>query len=144
MFVFEMKLSFHRVEQVNPEPKVASLGAQKELEFPASSEILRDTRDYPDNHAEYNDGSPVPHLEKDDMRARRTGSYQKPSENQFNAFLPKPGGVEGKKKPLSGQYLSNHKTSGQEKKDTQERLDTLRTGVCMNVVFKQTNPVAFV
>ncbi|XP_053086800.1 LIM and calponin homology domains-containing protein 1a isoform X3 [Pangasianodon hypophthalmus] len=110
-----------RVEQVKPEPVVPS-AAQKEPEVLGSTSTHAEVHcdSYPDNDDEYNDGSPLPNLEKDDMLARRTGSYQKPSGNQFNAFLPKPGGVKGKNKSVSGQYQSNLKTSGQEKKDTQE------------------------
>lgn len=123
--MFKLKHSFNRVEQVNPEPKVPSSAPQKEPEVPGSastrSEVHRDCYNDPDNGNQYNDGSPLPNLGKDDMLARRTGSYQKPSGNQFKAFLPKPGGVSGKKKPLSGQYQSILKPSGEEKKSTQER-----------------------
>ncbi|KAB5518498.1 hypothetical protein PHYPO_G00166700 [Pangasianodon hypophthalmus] len=114
-----------RVEQVKPEPVVPS-AAQKEPEVLGSTSTHAEVHcdSYPDNDDEYNDGSPLPNLEKDDMLARRTGSYQKPSGNQFNAFLPKPGGDKGKNKSVSGQYQSNLKTSGQEKKDTQERSVT--------------------
>lgn len=86
----------------------------------------------------------MPNPEKDDMLARRTGSYQKPSGNQFNAFLPKPGGVEGKRKPSSEQCQSNLKTGGQEKKNTRERLDTLRRGVCTSVVFKKKKNILII
>ncbi|MCJ8749203.1 hypothetical protein PDJAM_G00173680, partial [Pangasius djambal] len=118
-----------RVEQVKPEPTVPSSAAQKEPEVLGSTgsthaEVHCDSYNYPDNDDEYNDGSPLPNLEKDDMLARKTGSYQKLSGNQFNAFLPKPGGVKGKNKSASGQYQSNLKTSGQERKDTQERSVT--------------------
>lgn len=126
------KHSFNRVEQVKPDPKVPSSAAQKEPEVlgPVSTGVLRcDSYNDPDNEDEYNDESVLPSLEKDDMLARRTGSYQKPSGNQFNAFLPKPGGVQGKKKPVREQ--ANLKTSGQDKENTQERLGTYGKGVCM-------------
>ncbi|XP_060772518.1 LIM and calponin homology domains-containing protein 1a isoform X3 [Neoarius graeffei] len=113
-----------RVEHVKPEPKVPSSATQKEPEVLGSilihAEVHCDSYNYPDNDDEYNNRSPLPNLDKDDMLARKTGSYQKPSGNQFNAFLPKPGGVNGKKKSVSGQCQSNLKTSGQEKKNTQE------------------------
>ncbi|MCI4394995.1 hypothetical protein PGIGA_G00175350, partial [Pangasianodon gigas] len=114
-----------RVEQVKPEPMVPS-ATRKEPEVLGSTSTHAEVHcdSYPDNDDEYNDGSSLPNLEKDDMLARRTGSYQKPSGNQFNAFLPKPGGVKGKNKSVSGQYQSNLKTSGQERKDTQERSVT--------------------
>lgn len=139
--MLKTKHSFDRVEQVKPEPTVPSSAAQKEPEVLGSTstcaEVHRDSYNVPDNGYEYNDGSPLPHLEKDNMLARRAGSYQKLSGNQFNAFLPKPGGVDGKKKSVSGQYLSSLKTSRQEDRNSQERLGTYRRGVCMNVVFIQ-------
>ncbi|XP_017261656.1 LIM and calponin homology domains-containing protein 1 isoform X2 [Kryptolebias marmoratus] len=50
-----------------------------------------------DSEDEYGENEPVPDLEKDDMMARRTRSFQKASEvkaNQcFNQFLPVPGSV---------------------------------------------------
>ncbi|XP_047672106.1 LIM and calponin homology domains-containing protein 1a isoform X4 [Tachysurus fulvidraco] len=113
-----------RLQQVKSEPKVSSSATHKETEVlgSASTCIVRcdSYNNDPDNGDEYNDGSLLPYLEKDDMLARKTGSYQKPSGNQFNAFLPKPGGVHGKKKSVSGQYQANLKTGGQEKKNTQE------------------------
>ncbi|XP_053533620.1 LIM and calponin homology domains-containing protein 1a isoform X3 [Ictalurus punctatus] len=113
-----------RVEQVKPESNAPSPAAQKETEVLGSTstraEVHCGSFTYPVYDEEYNDRSPLPNPEKDDMLARRTGSYQNASGNQFNAFLPKPGGVDGKKKSLSGQYRSNVKTSGQEKKNTQE------------------------
>lgn len=128
VFVFKTKHPFNRVEQVKPESNAPSPAAQKETEVLGSTstraEVHCGSFTYPVYDEEYNDRSPLPNPEKDDMLARRTGSYQNPSGNQFNAFLPKPGGVDGKKKSLSGQYRSNVKTSGQEKKNTQERLGT--------------------
>ncbi|XP_060720474.1 LIM and calponin homology domains-containing protein 1a isoform X2 [Tachysurus vachellii] len=113
-----------RPQQVKSEPKVSSSATRKETEVLGSSStcIVRcdSYNNDPDNGDEYDDGSLLPYLEKDDMLARKTGSYQKPSGNQFNAFLPKPGGVHGKKKSVSGQYQANLKTGGQEKKSTQE------------------------
>ncbi|XP_047672110.1 LIM and calponin homology domains-containing protein 1a isoform X8 [Tachysurus fulvidraco] len=118
-----------RLQQVKSEPKVSSSATHKETEVlgSASTCIVRcdSYNNDPDNGDEYNDGSLLPYLEKDDMLARKTGSYQKPSGNQFNAFLPKPGGVHGKKKSVSGQYQANLKTGGQEKKNTQERSVSL-------------------
>ncbi|XP_016415538.1 LIM and calponin homology domains-containing protein 1-like [Sinocyclocheilus rhinocerous] len=52
---------------------------------------------------ECGDDDQLPDFEKDDMLARRTGSYQTPSAGQaFNAFLPKPGAVKHKITPVSG------------------------------------------
>ncbi|KAK3507489.1 hypothetical protein QTP70_027016 [Hemibagrus guttatus] len=125
-----------RVEQVKPEPKVPSSAGQKEPEVlgPVSTGVVCcDSYNDPDNDDEYNDGSLLPNLEKDDMLARRTGSYQKPSGNQFNAFLPKPGGVHGKKKPAREQYQANLKTSGQEKENTQERVLLLQNVISLPI-----------
>ncbi|XP_067297939.1 LIM and calponin homology domains-containing protein 1a isoform X2 [Pseudorasbora parva] len=73
---------------------------------------------YDDNvdDPEWGDGSPLPDFEKDDMLARRTGSYQKPSAGAgqaFNAFLPKPGSVKQKNTPVGGSQ-SYFKTREQE------------------------------
>nr|XP_021330953.1 LIM and calponin homology domains-containing protein 1 isoform X4 [Danio rerio] len=58
-----------------------------------------------DDDDEYVDDGQSPYVEKDDMLARRTGSYQKPNAGagqSFNAFLPKPGAVKHKITPVSG------------------------------------------
>lgn len=53
----------------------------------------------------YDENEPVPNVEKDDMMARRTGSFQKPSaarKNQSsNQFLPIPGSVKYSVAPVS-------------------------------------------
>ncbi|XP_016088748.1 LIM and calponin homology domains-containing protein 1-like [Sinocyclocheilus grahami] len=55
------------------------------------------------SYDECGDDDQLPDFEKDDMIARRTGSYQKPSAGQaFNAFLPKPVAVKHKITPVSG------------------------------------------
>lgn len=124
--MFKAKHSFNRVGQVKSEPKAA---AQKEPEVPRSTSTYEEVHCdghsiCPDNDDVCNDGGPVLNLEKDDMLARRTGSNQKPSGNQFNAFLLKPRGVSGEKKSGSEQYQSNLKTGGKEK--TQKRFGTSR------------------
>uniref|UniRef100_UPI003AAFC666 uncharacterized protein n=1 Tax=Centroberyx gerrardi TaxID=166262 RepID=UPI003AAFC666 len=59
-----------------------------------------------DEDDEYDENGPVPDLEKDDMMARRTGSFQKPSAGGssqcFKQFLPVPGSAKQKITPLSG------------------------------------------
>lgn len=127
--MFKAKHSFNRVEQVKSEPKVPSHAAQKEPEVPCSTSTYEEVHCdghsiYPDNDDACNDGGPVLNLEKDDMLARRTGSSQKPSGNQFNAFLLKPRGVCGEKKSGSEQYQSNLKTGREEKEKTQKRFGT--------------------
>lgn len=58
-----------------------------------------------DDEDEYDENEPLPDLEKDDMMARRTGSFQKPvpvRTNQFvNQFLPVPGSVKYNISPVS-------------------------------------------
>lgn len=71
--------------------------------------VIRSTshseREYDDDEDEYDENEPAPDLEKDDMMARRTGSYQKPvaaRTNQFfNQFLPVPGSVKYNVSPVS-------------------------------------------
>ncbi|XP_053336153.1 LIM and calponin homology domains-containing protein 1a [Clarias gariepinus] len=97
-----------RAEQVKPEPTVPSTVTQKEPESLGSTPThADDSYKHCGNYDEDNDEGPLHNPEKDDMLARRTGSYQKPSGNQFNAFLPKPGGVRSKKKNVSGQCEPN-------------------------------------
>lgn len=59
-------------------------------------------REYDD---EDDENEPEPDLEKDDMMARRTGSYQKPvavkTAQSFNQFLPVPGSVKYNISPVS-------------------------------------------
>lgn len=54
---------------------------------------------------EYNENELVPDLEKDDMMARRTGTFQKPSvaraNQSINQFLPVPGSVKYSIAPVS-------------------------------------------
>ncbi|XP_026159137.1 LIM and calponin homology domains-containing protein 1-like isoform X3 [Mastacembelus armatus] len=61
--------------------------------------------EYGDDEDEYDENEPVPNLEKDDMMARRTGSFQKPTtartNQSFNQFLPVPGSVKYKISPVS-------------------------------------------
>ncbi len=74
------------------------------------STVIRATshreREYDDDDEdEYDENEPVPDLEKDDMMARRTRSFQKPSAvraNQcVNQFLPVPGSVKYNIAPVS-------------------------------------------
>ncbi|XP_068582818.1 LIM and calponin homology domains-containing protein 1-like isoform X2 [Cebidichthys violaceus] len=61
--------------------------------------------EYEDDEDEYDENEPAPDLEKDDMMARRTGSFQKSSAartNQpINQFLPVPGSVKYNIAPVS-------------------------------------------
>ncbi|XP_033941735.1 LIM and calponin homology domains-containing protein 1-like isoform X7 [Pseudochaenichthys georgianus] len=87
----------HRVEQQQP---------RVPMETPDRT-VIRATshREYDDEEDEYDENEPLPDLEKDDMMARRTGSFLKPSAvktNQTkNQFLPVPGSVKYKVAPVS-------------------------------------------
>lgn len=69
----------------------------------------RREREYDDDEEEeedeYGENEPVPDLEKDDMMARRTGLFQKPSAARSNQsisqFLPVPGSVKYNVAPVS-------------------------------------------
>lgn len=71
--------------------------------------VIRSTshseREYDDDEDEYDENEPVPDLEKDDMMARRTGSFQKPvaarTNQSFSQFLPVPGSVKYNISPVS-------------------------------------------
>lgn len=55
-----------------------------------------------DDEDEHDENEPAPDLEKDDMMARRTGSFQKTSSNvPINRFLPVPGQVKYTIAPVS-------------------------------------------
>ncbi|CAB1415768.1 unnamed protein product [Pleuronectes platessa] len=84
------------METTKPQPEVMAvrMTPHKEREY-----------DEDEDEDEYDENEPLPDLEKDDMMARRTGSYQKPTaprNNQFrNQFLPVPGSVKYKVSPVS-------------------------------------------
>ncbi|XP_062243723.1 LIM and calponin homology domains-containing protein 1-like isoform X2 [Platichthys flesus] len=87
-----------RVQMETPQPQPDAIAVRltphKEREY-----------DEDEDDDEYHENEPLPDLEKDDMMARRTGSYQKPTAprtNQFrNQFLPVPGSVKYKVSPVS-------------------------------------------
>ncbi|XP_031718993.1 LIM and calponin homology domains-containing protein 1-like isoform X2 [Anarrhichthys ocellatus] len=92
-----------RVEQQTPrDPMEAS-------QLHPDTTVIRATShgefEYEDDEDEYDENEPAPDLEKDDMMARRTGSFQKPSAartNQpINRFLPVPGSVKYNIAPVS-------------------------------------------
>lgn len=64
-----------------------------------------DEHEYDEDEDEYDENEPVPDLEKDDMMARRSGSFQKPvaarTNQSFNQFLPVPGSVKYNISPVS-------------------------------------------
>lgn len=70
---------------------------------------------------EYDDDGPLPDLEKDDMHARRTGTYQKAAGGTGQRFLPVPGKAKYKGTPTSGLGQSMLKPrEGEKLKDRSE------------------------
>ncbi|ROI16023.1 LIM and calponin homology domains-containing protein 1, partial [Anabarilius grahami] len=93
------------VDQVPKTPVPLSEVTQKSPDIVRSSAINVDCSGGFDDDDECGDDGHLPDFEKDDMLARRTGSYQKPSAGAgqaFNAFLPKPVSVKHKTTPVSG------------------------------------------
>ncbi|XP_039650147.1 LIM and calponin homology domains-containing protein 1-like isoform X5 [Perca fluviatilis] len=97
-----------RVEQQQPHPDKTVIRATSYSE-----------REYDEQEDEYDENEPVPDLEKDDMMARRTGSFQKPSAvrtNQaINQFLPVPGSVKYSIAPVSAMKALHRKPKLREK-----------------------------
>ncbi|XP_038569024.1 LIM and calponin homology domains-containing protein 1-like isoform X2 [Micropterus salmoides] len=93
----------HRVEQ--QQLQVPMETPQPRPDSTVSRAMTHSEREYDDDEDEYDENEPLPDLEKDDMMARRTGSFQKPSAartNQpINQFLPVPGSVKYNIAPVS-------------------------------------------
>nr|XP_046270945.1 LIM and calponin homology domains-containing protein 1-like isoform X2 [Scatophagus argus] len=76
---------------------------------PPDATVMRATshseREYDEDEDEYDENRPVPDLEKDDMMARRTGSFPKPgavrANQSINQFLPVPGSTKYNIAPVS-------------------------------------------
>ncbi|XP_070684312.1 LIM and calponin homology domains-containing protein 1-like [Pempheris klunzingeri] len=90
-----------RVEQQQPRVPMETPQPHPDTSvIKATSHNERDSED----EDEYGESEPIPDLEKDDMMARRTGSFQKQSAartNQMNQFLPVPGSVKYNTAPVS-------------------------------------------
>lgn len=104
MFSYFNYRSFsHRVEQ--QQLQVPMETPQPRPDSTVSRAMTHSEREYDDDEDEYDENEPLPDLEKDDMMARRTGSFQKPSAartNQpINQFLPVPGSVKYNIAPVS-------------------------------------------
>ncbi|XP_044046317.1 LIM and calponin homology domains-containing protein 1-like isoform X2 [Siniperca chuatsi] len=91
-----------RVEQ--QQPRVPMETPQPRPDSTVIRATSHSEREY-DDEDEYDENEPVPDLEKDDMMARRTGSFQKPSaartNQSINQFLPVPGSVKYNIAPVS-------------------------------------------
>ncbi|XP_035516855.1 LIM and calponin homology domains-containing protein 1-like [Morone saxatilis] len=93
----------HRVEQ--QQPRVSMETPQPHPATTAVRAMSHSEREYDEDEEEYDENEPVPDLEKDDMMARRTGSFHKPSavktNQSINQFLPVPGSVKYTVAPVS-------------------------------------------
>lgn len=90
----------------------------------ATSQSEREYDD--DDEDEYDENEPMPDLEKDDMMARRTGSFQKPSavrtNQSINQFLPVPGSVKYTIAPVSAMKPLHNRPKFTEKKASERYL----------------------
>ncbi|XP_073697892.1 uncharacterized protein [Garra rufa] len=87
--------------EVPKTPVAVAVVTEKSPDIVRSSDANANANHSGNDADECGDDDQLPDFEKDDMLARRTGSYQKPSAGQtFNAFLPKPGGVKHKITPV--------------------------------------------
>ncbi|XP_041821972.1 LIM and calponin homology domains-containing protein 1-like isoform X2 [Chelmon rostratus] len=92
-----------RVEQ--QQPRVPMETPQPHPDTTVIRATSHSEREYDDDEDEYDENEPAPDLEKDDMMARRTGSFQKTSaartNKSINQFLPVPGSVKYNIAPVS-------------------------------------------
>ncbi|KAM6942187.1 uncharacterized protein PEZ65_004097 [Lycodopsis pacificus] len=92
-----------RVEQQTP--RVPMEASQLHPDTTVTRATSHGEFEYEDDEDEYDENEPAPDLEKDDMMARRTGSFQKPSAARTNQpnnrFLPVPGSVKYNIAPVS-------------------------------------------
>lgn len=99
---FNYRSFSHRVEQ--QQSSVHMETPQRQPDAAVIRSTSHSEREY-DDEEEYDENEPEPDLEKDDMMARRTGSYQKPvavkTAQSFNQFLPVPGSVKYNISPVS-------------------------------------------
>ncbi|GAA6234349.1 LIM and calponin homology domains-containing protein 1-like [Lates japonicus] len=116
-----------RAEQQQPSVRMETPQQQPD------TTVIRSTshseREYDDDEDEYDENEPAPDLEKDDMMARRTGSYQKPvaaRTNQFfNQFLPVPGSVKYNVSPVSAMKQLHSRPKLTEKMTSESSIVTV-------------------
>lgn len=89
----------------------------------------REHQDEDEDEDEYGEDEPVPDLEKDDMMARRTGSFQK-STASIKKFLPVPGSVKCSIAPVSARKQLNGSPKYTEKEDNGRYAACLRETSC--------------
>ncbi|XP_026027189.1 LIM and calponin homology domains-containing protein 1-like isoform X6 [Astatotilapia calliptera] len=78
--------------------------------------------EYGDNEDECGENVPAPDPEKDDMMARRTGSFQKASTAKRNQFLPVPGSVKYNISPVSAMKQLHSRPKLTEKKEGESSI----------------------
>ncbi|XP_034712824.1 LIM and calponin homology domains-containing protein 1-like isoform X3 [Etheostoma cragini] len=116
-----------RVEQQQPRPPM-----EKPQLHPGKT-VIRATSysecEYEEQDDEYDENEILPDLEKDDMMARRTGSFQKPSAVRTNQaisqFLPVPGSVKYNVAPVSAMKVLHRKPKLTEKMASESSMDTV-------------------
>lgn len=86
--------------------------------------------EYGDNEDECGENVPGPDPEKDDMMARRTGSFQKASTAKRNQFLPVPGSVKYNISPVSAMKQLHSRPKLTEKKEGERYLMKRNRGTC--------------
>ncbi|XP_030587013.1 LIM and calponin homology domains-containing protein 1-like isoform X2 [Archocentrus centrarchus] len=92
---------------------------QQQVETTVIRSVSHSEREYGDNEDEYDENVPVPDLEKDDMMARRTASFQKASAAKTNQFLPVPGSVKYNISPVSAMKALHSRPKLTEKQDSE-------------------------
>ncbi|XP_028259077.1 LIM and calponin homology domains-containing protein 1-like isoform X2 [Parambassis ranga] len=105
-----------REEQQQPGGPVES--PQQQLETTVARATSHREHEYEDNEDEYDENEPVPDLEKDDMMARRTKSFQAGSTARINQFLPVPGSVKYNISPVSAMKPLHSRPKITEKMDS--------------------------
>lgn len=100
---FNSRSFSNRVEHQASVPMEPTLPHSDTSVVRAASHRERENDD--EEEDEYGENEPVPDLEKDDMMARRTGLFQKPSaarsKQSISQFLPVPGSVKYSVAPVS-------------------------------------------
>lgn len=95
---------------------------QQQSETTVIRSVSHNEREYGDNEDEDDENVPVPDLEKDDMMARRTASFQKASAAKANQFLPVPGSVKYNIIPVSAMKQLRSRPKRTEKQDGERYL----------------------
>lgn len=88
----------YRLLSLHLHPRVSRETPQQIHELTTLQAMPHEEGEQDDSEGEYGENEPVPDLEKDDMMARRTRSFQRAS---FNQFLPVPGSVKYNICPVS-------------------------------------------